>query len=602
MTLGAVGLLQVVPLVPFVGLDPEAVGYLKGTLHPAPNLDAWLGMGGRYFSPFGLSVSLLFWCRVVSLLVSGGKPYAERGTVNRISFFVYLILSALQGFGLVLFLESLNDNSLLGAGVPYSGWSFRVIGLLSILAAQSIVWQAAAWISRQGVVQGPAVLFAVEIVYRIADWGYRAALAGAEGGLSFLNAAPLICTVAAVTVLLVGGALLFPRRLPVRLTSRITVYTAADGVALAVLVGTFSLPQESIVSLLSGLLGIFGTIPQSPFLFLMLMTLPFSVKGLLVWRKRVGAVSVRAGFLVLPLLFLLITGGAAALGFREGGGFERMFGRGLFDGNQTIRITLRSTRPSPGDLERIHRRLEALKIAHSVASFEEASLLTLNDVSPLGRDFADLFAQGRLRFSLVSADQSAIDPDRAPLDTAQLEALGLKIFKEQDSATGRFISSYHGPSPESLAPLLELSEGLPDVDGMVQCQSVLDGEQECRVFLVEKEAVIENRHIKQVLRIRDRNGIALLKLLFTDEGRERFRVATGQNIRRQLAVALDGTIYSAPVIMDEISGGSVQLRLPDSGHAGEQSDRNAARLEAVLNFGPLDAHWEVDSHWGQNHL
>ncbi len=594
LVLGAVGALQVASLIPLVGIDSDAAANFTKGLHPPPSLDAFLGIGGRIFSPFGLSVSLLFWCRAVALFVSGGKPYAERGSINRISFLVYLGLSALQGFGVVLYLKSLYMHPTLGAMVPDPGLRFRVVGILSILAAQSIVWAPASWISGRRVVQGPLLLFVIEIVYRTADWGYRTALEGAQDGFSFSDAAPLICTVAAVAVLLFGGALRFPNRLPVRPASRLTVYTAADAAALAVLVGTFSLPQESIAKLLSGLLSLFVEIPTTPFVFLLLLTLPFSAKGLLVWRKRAGAVSARPGLFILPVLFLLTVGTSAALGFREGGGFVRMFGPGPFEGNQQAQIALRSQHSSPADLERIHRRLDALKIVHSVSSSKDMEILTLEGVSSLGKDFLDVFARGSLRFSLVSADQSAISPNRLSLDSEQEEALALKIVREADSSTGRFNSLYEGPNEESLAPILSALKALPDADGMIQCKEAFEGGRTCRVVLVEKEVAIDNRHIKNVLRTKDYDGRSALKLNFTDEGKERFRIATGENLRRQMALTVDGDIYSTPVIMDEIRGGSAQLTLPnDPRSSAEASERAAAVLEAVLSFAPLDEPWEA---------
>ncbi|MBN2718778.1 MAG: hypothetical protein JXX14_23225, partial [Deltaproteobacteria bacterium] len=118
-------------------------------------------------------------------------------------------------------------------------------------------------------------------------------------------------------------------------------------VAIAVLAGSLLLPQESIASLLTGMPGIFGTIPQRPFLFVMLLTLPLSAIWFLAWRKRAGEVSVRPGLFILPVLFLLMTCGASVIGFQKGGGFERIFGAGLFEGNQTVRITQQSEHFSP---------------------------------------------------------------------------------------------------------------------------------------------------------------------------------------------------------------------------------------------------------------
>ncbi len=78
-------------------------------------------------------------------------------------------------------------------------------------------------------------------------------------------------------------------------------------------------------------------------------------------------------------------------------------------------------------------------------------------------------------------------------------------------------------------------------------------------------------------------------LQFSDEGKKRFAEITrsladmGQSSGRlgRLAIVLDGKLYSAPTVREEISGGSAQIS------GGAMTDREAINLSNVLN-NPLD--------------
>ena len=87
----------------------------------------------------------------------------------------------------------------------------------------------------------------------------------------------------------------------------------------------------------------------------------------------------------------------------------------------------------------------------------------------------------------------------------------------------------------------------------------------------------------------DLYGKPEVRLQFSDEGKKRFAEVTraiaegGQQSGRlgRLAIVLDGKLYSAPTVREEISGGSAQIS------GGNMTDREAINLSNVLN-NPLD--------------
>ncbi|MGB9590728.1 MAG: preprotein translocase subunit SecD, partial [Candidatus Hydrothermia bacterium] len=69
---------------------------------------------------------------------------------------------------------------------------------------------------------------------------------------------------------------------------------------------------------------------------------------------------------------------------------------------------------------------------------------------------------------------------------------------------------------------------------------------------------------------------------FNRQGAARFAQITGRNVGKRLAIILDGTVYSAPVIRERISGGSAQI-------TGMESMDEAKELSVVLKAGALPA-------------
>lgn len=73
-----------------------------------------------------------------------------------------------------------------------------------------------------------------------------------------------------------------------------------------------------------------------------------------------------------------------------------------------------------------------------------------------------------------------------------------------------------------------------------------------------------------------------VSITFDSKGGREFERITGENIKKRMAVVLDNTIYSAPVIQDRISGGRAQI-------TGTFSTQEANDLAIVLRAGALPA-------------
>ncbi len=103
-------------------------------------------------------------------------------------------------------------------------------------------------------------------------------------------------------------------------------------------------------------------------------------------------------------------------------------------------------------------------------------------------------------------------------------------------------------------------------------------------FVVKKRALLTGDTIKtaKVNFGSQRGGGAYVSLSFDPRGTKIFDRITAENVKRRLAIVLDGTIYSAPVIQERISGGEAQI-------TGDFSPEQASDLAIVLRAGSLPA-------------
>src|SRR5512134_336524 len=103
-------------------------------------------------------------------------------------------------------------------------------------------------------------------------------------------------------------------------------------------------------------------------------------------------------------------------------------------------------------------------------------------------------------------------------------------------------------------------------------------------MLLKRRAVLTGDTIKtaKVNFGSEGGGGAYVSLSFNDRGTKIFDRVTAENVKRRLAIVLDDSIYSAPVIQERISGGEAQI-------TGNFTAEEASDLAIVLRAGSLPA-------------
>lgn len=84
----------------------------------------------------------------------------------------------------------------------------------------------------------------------------------------------------------------------------------------------------------------------------------------------------------------------------------------------------------------------------------------------------------------------------------------------------------------------------------------------------------------------NQNGEAEVTLIFSNEGSQRFAQVTKEGVGKQLAIILDGVVYSAPAIREAIEGGRASI-------TGNFTVQEAQDLAIILRAGSLPAPVQV---------
>jgi preprotein translocase subunit SecD len=102
-------------------------------------------------------------------------------------------------------------------------------------------------------------------------------------------------------------------------------------------------------------------------------------------------------------------------------------------------------------------------------------------------------------------------------------------------------------------------------------------------YLLKNKALLTGASLETAkVQISDRYGEPNVSIKFNSQGAADFDRITGDNVRKRLAIVLDGVVHSAPVIQERISGGQAQI-------TGNFTMEEARDLAIVLRAGALPA-------------
>jgi preprotein translocase subunit SecD len=175
------------------------------------------------------------------------------------------------------------------------------------------------------------------------------------------------------------------------------------------------------------------------------------------------------------------------------------------------------------------------------------------------------------------------DPKRAVDIIGRTAQLEFKLLDEEAPVAAEL--------PQSILPgeeenLLKQFEGkIPEGDEILFEKKVNRETGVVRKIpvLLKKQAVLTGDLLSEArVNIDQRFNEPYVSISFNATGARIFEEVTGANVKKRLAIILDNTVYSAPVIQEKISGGHAQI-------TGNFTTEDAKDLSIVLRSGALPA-------------
>lgn len=219
------------------------------------------------------------------------------------------------------------------------------------------------------------------------------------------------------------------------------------------------------------------------------------------------------------------------------------------EGSQLVRLKFKDNRAAD---------LKKLTIEHSVETIR-------NRVDQFGVAEPEIIPEGDNRIMVQLPGIK--DPERAKNLIGKTALLEFKIVDEDNSLD----EALRGNVPE----------GSVIAYGAREDRS--SGQRGQVPYLLKNKTLLTGASLETAkVQISDRFGEPHVSIKFNSQGAADFDRITNENVRKRLAIVLDGVVHSAPVIQERISGGQAQI-------TGNFTMDEARDLAIVLRAGALPA-------------
>ena len=186
-------------------------------------------------------------------------------------------------------------------------------------------------------------------------------------------------------------------------------------------------------------------------------------------------------------------------------------------------------------------------------------------VNALGVAEPLIAAQGSRGDQILVQLPGVTDVEQAKRVIKTTAQLSLKLVETSAATRETLLTGTGGREPENM----EVVSGPGDTPG------------EPVYYLLRREALITGRDLKSARVGVDENNRPQINFSLNATAADKFSRETGRNINRQLAIVLDGTVYSAPVIQSKLGA--------DNRITGRFTTQEADELSKILKAGALPA-------------
>jgi preprotein translocase subunit SecD len=173
------------------------------------------------------------------------------------------------------------------------------------------------------------------------------------------------------------------------------------------------------------------------------------------------------------------------------------------------------------------------------------------------------------------------DPQRALSVIGKTALLEFKLLDEESPITHDWPESV--PAGQEQAWLAEWQSKIPPGDEILfERVAEEKGPVSKRPYLVRQRAAMTGDSLRDALVTIGEFNDAQVSVTFDGAGSVQFERLTAENVKKRLAIVLDSSVYSSPVIQERIAGGRAQI-------SGTFTMEEANDLAIVLRAGALPA-------------
>jgi preprotein translocase subunit SecD len=196
---------------------------------------------------------------------------------------------------------------------------------------------------------------------------------------------------------------------------------------------------------------------------------------------------------------------------------------------------------------------------------EEAMRTLQRRVNQLGVSEPVIARHGTTGDQILVQLPGVTDVEQAKRIIKTTAQLSLRLVEDQATSEETLLQSHGGEVPESME--------------MVTGAGAQPGERV--YYLLRRESLITGRDLKNARVGVDESNRPQINFTLNPTATDRFSRETGRNIGRQLAIVLDGSVYSAPVIQSKLGS--------DNRITGQFTTQEADELAKILRAGALPA-------------
>jgi hypothetical protein len=537
------------------GINEEALSEIF------PELLGPFGASPQMFSAIGLSTAALVGARLVLSML--GK--SESGVARSIAFSIYLLITMVQALSVAFWMESMGYEVGFIDLVREPGWKFRLTAVLACTTGAAILWWLADRIDATRAATGALAIALLTVLLRFVVDAPALAEGFAIGAEGLLATAAHLVLPGAMLVLAIMLALRAPASWPVKLTGSLELRSPLDVLAIPATVVT--LAGASIGPLAAPELVRAGAVIAATLALAMVL------------RARVTEVADRrllwpAGLAIGALAIVMVP---MTLGLVTSGVLARTFEPGPLEGEARFTIRLAAVdRFRDDEAQAMVDHLNALGAQAAIVSADARQITLRVEAASDTQSVLDALRPHSLALHLVEDFPSVPLPEGARLDQGTPEGPCDALASFAPTVTCQ----------TALERVVETDEG-----------EVMDGApRECRLRCLAPSAVVTGADVADAQVVVDQySGAPVVSVTLTESAGDRFEEVTAANLRRQLAIVVDGEIVSAPIIQSPIPGGRIQITL--GGARGYEAVlREADTLVAALRSGEqLSSEWTLDS-------